>query len=195
MQNNNNKLLDSLIFDSYELNNMIQENKFPENIDFLNSFWYELFYDLYNNNSNFKDKINDISIITNSNFNNKKELIDFISFNSNKNMINSIKYLTIIFWLEKILTILDKLPLEKSIFLKKIKILDFYLNKNYNTEEENFKIKFMAMSKKEIDLDLLIKVIQKKSNIYTNAIKNNPEKLNGIKMNINSQKLKYIREI
>ena len=110
-------------------------------------------------------------------------------------MINSIKYLTIIFWLEKILTILDKLPLEKSIFLKKIKILDFYLNKNYNTEEENFKIKFMAMSKKEIDLDLLIKVIQKKSNIYTNAIKNNPEKLNGIKMNINSQKLKYIREI
>ena len=43
MQNNNNKLLDSLIFDSYELNNMIQENKFPENIDFLNSFWYELF--------------------------------------------------------------------------------------------------------------------------------------------------------
>ena len=195
MQNNYNKLLESILFDSYEINNIIKNNDIYLDLDFINSFWFEIFYDLLENNENFKNKINDISKITNINFNNKIDLITFLNSKSIKNMINSIKYLTIIFWLDKFLTISDKLPINKSLFLKKIKILDFYLKKNFETDEYNFKMKFMILSNKWRNIDIITKMIQKKSYIYKDAINNNPSKLENIKMSINTRKINYIKKI
>lgn len=189
------KLYESLIFDSIEINNMIIKNYIPDNIDYLNNYYFKLFNDLYENNSDFNKKINDISLFTNSNLNNKENLVNFINKYSDNNMVNSIKYLTIIFWLDKLLKIQKDLPINKSTFLKKLKILEFHLNKTFDTKEEKFKIKFTALSKKWVNINLIIKIAQEKSYIYSNAIKINSEKLDSIKMNINNKKLKYIREM
>jgi hypothetical protein len=103
--------------------------------------------------------------------------------------------MVIVFNLDAFLKIFKQFKDLDSIFIKKLKLIDYFLKNIPENEEEKFKLKLFIVEKNNLEIDYVLELLKLKKSIYDKAFMKNKSKASDIKMKIGSRRIKFINSL
>jgi len=187
------KYLNCILLNSERIKNIFSEKKEIKNIELINKLCFEVFEKSINEKFFFREKIKEISSFVKFDLENVDKLkLFFIKYKDIK-LVDKVKNTIIIYNLELFLEITKKYWEIDSLFIKKLKLIDFFIRDLPEDEEWKFKLKLFLIEKNDVEIDYVLELLKLKQNIYNEAFIRNKSKASNLKMEINSKKSKYIK--
>jgi len=192
---NINEYLTSILLNSEKIKTIIKEKKEIKNLELINRLSFEVFEKWLKENINFQQKVNEMSDFVWYDLFVKTNVEKFFINYKSIEVVDRFKNMIIIFNLDAFLKLSKQFYELDSIFIKKLKLIDYFLQNIPENEEDKFKLKLFLVEKNNLEIDYVLELLKLKKNIYNVAMEKNKNKASNIKMKINSRKIKFINEL
>lgn len=189
------KYLTCILLNSDKIKIIFSTKKELDNIELINKFCFEVFESSIKTNRNLQLKVKEMSDFVWINLSTQENLKNFFLHYKNVRFVDRFKNMLIIYNINEFLSIVKRFHSLDSTFIKKLKIIDYFLSKIPENQEEQFKLKIMLVEMTTLEIEYVLELLKLKKKIYDQSFVKNIDKVSDVKMKINSRKIKFINEL
>ncbi|MCP4523028.1 MAG: hypothetical protein GY828_02305 [Candidatus Gracilibacteria bacterium] len=189
------KYLTCILLNSDKIKKICSTKKELDNIELINKLCFEVFEKSIQTNHHLQIKVKEMSDFVGLNLSTQENLENFFLHYENIQFVDRFKNMLIIYNINEFLSIVKQFQSLDSTFIKKLKMIDYFLSKIPENQEDQFKLKIMLVERSTLEIEYVLELLKLKKKIYDQSFMKNKEKVSDIKMKINSRKIKFINEL